>query len=107
MTSLCKGLKLTTVAFLEKRRNMARVLVIAPHPDDEVLGCGGTIVKHMRRGAEVYLCVVTKAYPPEWSEDELKERKEEVVKRKERKQASNKSMLLNKNTIKCNFSNKN
>lgn len=58
---------------------MARVLVIAPHPDDEVLGCGGTIVKHVSRGDEVYLCIVTKAYPPEWSEDEIKSRKEEVL----------------------------
>lgn len=58
---------------------MARVLVIAPHPDDEVLGCGGTIVKHAQGGDKVYLCIVTKAYPPEWSEDEIKERREEVL----------------------------
>jgi len=57
-----------------------KVLVIAPHPDDEVLGCGGTIVKHVLGKDEVYLCVVTKAYPPEWSEDEIEDRKEEVLK---------------------------
>jgi len=79
VTNLCKGLKLTTLAFLEKCRNMARILVIAPHPDDEVLGCGGAIVKHVWGGAEVYLCVVTKAYPPEWPEDEIEERKGEVL----------------------------
>ncbi len=58
---------------------MARVLVIAPHPDDEVLGCGGTIVKHVSGGDEVYLCIITKAYPPEWSESEIKERRKEVL----------------------------
>jgi len=58
---------------------MAKVLVIAPHSDDEVLGCGGTIVKHVSRGDEVYLCIVTKTYPPEWPEDEIKRRKEEVL----------------------------
>jgi len=57
-----------------------RVLVIAPHPDDEVLGCGGTIVKHALGEDEVYLCIITRAYPPEWSEDEIKERKKEVLK---------------------------
>ena len=41
-----------------------RVLVIAPHPDDEVIGVGGTIAKRTEEGHEVYVCVVTKAFPP-------------------------------------------
>ena len=55
-----------------------RVVVIAPHPDDEVLGCGGTIAKHASKKDEVYLCIVTKAYTPEWPEEEIEERKNEV-----------------------------
>lgn len=62
---------------------MKTVLVIAPHPDDEVLGCGGTIVKHSQQGNEVHLCVVTKAYPPEWPEAEIEKRREEVFKSNE------------------------
>lgn len=31
------------------------VLVIAAHPDDEVLGCGGTLLKLARAGAEIHL----------------------------------------------------
>lgn len=54
------------------------ILVIAPHPDDEVLGCGGTIAKHVKNGDSVYLCIVTKAYTPDWSEDFLITRKNEI-----------------------------
>lgn len=55
-----------------------RILVIAPHPDDEVLGCGGVIKKYAKAGNEVYLCIVTKAYTPDWSEEFIKNRGEEI-----------------------------
>ena len=41
-----------------------RVLVIAPHPDDEIIGVGGTIAKRVNNGDEVYVCVVTKGQEP-------------------------------------------
>jgi len=31
-----------------------RILIIGAHPDDEVLGCGGTIARHALQGDEVY-----------------------------------------------------
>ncbi|MBW1740225.1 MAG: PIG-L family deacetylase [Deltaproteobacteria bacterium] len=37
---------------------MTRVLVIAPHMDDEVLGCGGAIARHVDEGDKVDVCVV-------------------------------------------------
>lgn len=45
------------------------VLVIAPHPDDEILGVGGTIAKRVADGHDVYVCVVTKGYDPLFSEE--------------------------------------
>ena len=41
-----------------------RVLVFAPHPDDEVIGIGGTIAKRAAAGDEVYVCIVTKGCAP-------------------------------------------
>ncbi len=35
-----------------------KVLVIAAHPDDEVLGCGGTITRHADSGDQVQILIV-------------------------------------------------
>lgn len=37
-----------------------RVLVIAPHPDDETLGCGGTLLRMAESGAELAWLIVTR-----------------------------------------------
>ena len=40
-----------------------KILVIAPHPDDEVLGCGGAIAHHVAHGDTVHVLVVTRGDP--------------------------------------------
>lgn len=36
-----------------------RVLVLTPHPDDEVFGCGGAIMRHIEQGTPVCVIVVS------------------------------------------------
>jgi len=38
-----------------------RILVIAPHADDEIIGCGATIAKHIDDGDDVFIVIATNA----------------------------------------------
>ncbi len=53
------------------------VLIVAPHSDDEVLGCGGVMARHAARGDDVHVLVVTRGtpemYPPEQEEQTRQE----------------------------------
>ncbi len=45
----------------KQRNHMSVILAIAPHPDDEMLGCGGTLLRHLAEGDTVYWLIVTAA----------------------------------------------
>ena len=58
---------------------MSKVLVIAPHPDDETLGCGGTLFRHKANGDEIYWLIVTGiSVDIGWSNDVVKKRDNEI-----------------------------
>jgi N-acetylglucosamine malate deacetylase 1 len=44
-----------------------RVLAISTHPDDETLGCGGTLLRHAAEGDELHWLVITAPAEGEWS----------------------------------------
>lgn len=49
---------------------MKQVLVIAAHPDDEVLGCGGTITRLSSEGSECHLLIVTDGSSSQYRESD-------------------------------------
>ncbi|MGZ3769102.1 MAG: PIG-L deacetylase family protein [Bdellovibrio sp.] len=55
-----------------------KVIVVAPHPDDETLGCGGTLLKHKMAGDEVHWLIATQMNPKTFSSERIKERRSEI-----------------------------
>ncbi len=61
---------------------MSRVLIIAPHADDEVLGCGATMAKACKNGDEVFVLICTNASvgaPELFSAELIKQIRNEAV----------------------------
>lgn len=48
-----------------------KVLVVAPHADDEAFGCGGTIAKWAKKGAWIHLIVMTVGFEGSRIEDTM------------------------------------
>lgn len=64
--------------------NAKRILVLAPHTDDGELGCGATISKYLRKGAEVYYVAFSsceESLPAECENDQLEKEMREATKR--------------------------
>ena len=55
-----------------------RVLIIAPHPDDETLGAGGTAAKFVRNGYAVTVLIVCGHLPPLYKPEEFETTREEA-----------------------------
>jgi len=56
-----------------------KVLVVVPHPDDETLGCGGTLLKHKNSGDGIYWMIVTNIQIGNgWPEEEVQKRQKEI-----------------------------
>ncbi len=60
---------------------MKKVLVVAVHPDDETLGCGGTLLKHKANGDEIHWLIATDIKESEgYDISAIKQRNKEITK---------------------------
>lgn len=48
-----------------------RILIVAPHPDDEVLGCGATAARLASQGHELHVAIVTRGWAPLFSDAQV------------------------------------
>lgn len=54
------------------------VLVIATHPDDEVLGCGGVIARHADQNDDVHVLVITRGIPELFPPEQIEATRREM-----------------------------
>jgi len=62
---------------------MKNILVISVHPDDETLGCGGTILKHKENGDAIFWLILTgptENHPYGFSKEMIQDRESEIKK---------------------------
>jgi Uncharacterized proteins, LmbE homologs len=60
---------------------MSKVLVVAPHPDDEILGCGGILLRRKAEGAKLGWLIVTGiSEEGGWLKEQVQQRDDEIMK---------------------------
>lgn len=60
---------------------MGRVIVISAHPDDEIIGAGGALLKHIVNGDEVYWLITTNVFEDQgFSKERVESRQVEIEK---------------------------
>ncbi|TET39270.1 MAG: PIG-L family deacetylase [Planctomycetota bacterium] len=68
---------------IEYEGQTGNILVISPHPDDETLGCGGTLLKYASQGVKLHWLLVTACDENEYSTDAIRTQETQVKQVKE------------------------
>jgi len=75
---------------------MNKILVVVAHPDDEVLGCGGTIARLTSEGNCVYTLILGEGVTSRDRKRDLAKRENEIVELKEKAEDANKILGVKK-----------
>ena len=79
-----------------------KILVIAAHPDDEVLGCGGTIAKLKKEGSDIYVYFLAEGVTARYLQKDFNSEKvkKEILKRNQDCVRALRILGVKKNNIK-------
>lgn len=80
---------------------MEKILVVAAHPDDEILGCGGTLKRLINEGNEAYSLILSDGTTSRY--DRLTEKVSEDIKIRLRQNQSAAKVIGYKETFFCQF----
>lgn len=69
-----------------------KVLVVAAHPDDEVLGCGGTVARLTNDGCEVYTLILGTGIAGRYENGDAEKIKSEIEELKKQTHAANETI---------------
>lgn len=78
---------------------MKKIIVVSAHPDDETLGAGGTILKHVNKGDKVYWLIVTNVFENQGFSKERVESRQEEIKEVEKQLGITKTFFLDYPTM--------
>lgn len=78
---------------------MKNVIVISAHPDDETLGVGGTILKHITNGDNVFWLIVTNVFESQGFSKERVESRQKEIREVEKLLGFSKTFLLDYPTM--------
>jgi LmbE family N-acetylglucosaminyl deacetylase len=54
------------------------MVVVAPHPDDEILGAGGSMARAAAEGSDVYVVIMTRGIAPKFDEAVIEQTRREL-----------------------------
>lgn len=75
---------------------MRKVLSILAHPDDEVLGCGGTIARLSKKGNEMYVLILGEGITSRDNIRDKQKRKSEILALRKQAEKANKLLGIKK-----------
>ncbi|BAO56739.1 PIG-L deacetylase family protein [Nonlabens marinus] len=83
---------------------MKKIIVISAHPDDEILGAGGTLLKHIANGDEVYWLITTNIFEAQGFSKQRVDSRQQEIRKVEKTLGIKETFLLNYHTMQLSYS---